>query len=107
MQQQSEALDRAINIQHSFLLSFIGAKPYHQAYDRRVKVIGATVHYVTPELDEGPIIEQEPIRVDHAHGPEDFVVIGRDAECLALARAVQWHVERRVLLNGSHTVDFR
>jgi formyltetrahydrofolate deformylase len=98
---------RAINIHHSFLPSFTGAKPYHQAYDRGVKVIGATAHYVTPELDEGPIIEQELIRVDHAQGPEDFVVIGRDAECLALARAVQWHVERRVLLNGSHTVVFR
>jgi formyltetrahydrofolate deformylase len=98
---------RAINIHHSFLPSFTGAKPYHQAYDRGVKVIGATAHYVTPDLDEGPIIEQELIRVDHAHGPEDFVVIGRDAECLALARAVQWHVERRVLLNGSHTVVFR
>jgi formyltetrahydrofolate deformylase len=98
---------RAINIHHSFLPSFTGAKPYHQAYDRGVKVIGATAHYVTPDLDEGPIIEQELIRVDHAHGPEEFVVIGRDAECLALARAVQWHVERRVLLNGSHTVVFR
>jgi formyltetrahydrofolate deformylase len=98
---------RAINIHHSFLPSFTGAKPYHQAYDRGVKVIGATAHYVTPELDEGPIIEQELIRVDHAQGPEEFVVIGRDAECLALARAVQWHVERRVLLNGSHTVVFR
>ncbi|HST85650.1 MAG TPA: formyltetrahydrofolate deformylase [Kineosporiaceae bacterium] len=98
---------RAINIHHSFLPSFTGARPYHQAYDRGVKVIGATAHYVTPDLDEGPIIEQELIRVDHAHGPEEFVVIGRDAECLALARAVQWHVERRVLLNGSHTVVFR
>ena len=98
---------RAINIHHSFLPSFTGARPYHQAYDRGVKVIGATAHYVTPDLDEGPIIEQELIRVDHAHGPEEFVVIGRDAECLALARAVQWHVEGRVLLNGSHTVVFR
>jgi formyltetrahydrofolate deformylase len=98
---------RAINIHHSFLPSFTGARPYHQAYDRGVKVIGATAHYVTPDLDEGPIIEQELIRVDHAHGPDEFVVIGRDAECLALARAVQWHVERRVLLNGSHTVVFR
>jgi len=98
---------RAINIHHSFLPSFTGARPYHQAYDRGVKVIGATAHYVTPDLDEGPIIEQELIRVDHAHGPEEFVVIGRDAECLALARAVQWHTERRVLLNGTHTVVFR
>ena len=98
---------RAINIHHSFLPSFTGARPYHQAYQRGVKVIGATAHYITPDLDEGPIIEQELIRVDHALGPEEFVVIGRDAECLALARAVQWHVERRVLLNGSHTVVFR
>jgi formyltetrahydrofolate deformylase len=98
---------RAINIHHSFLPSFTGARPYHQAYDRGVKVIGATAHYVTPDLDEGPIIEQELIRVDHAQDPEDLVVLGRDAECLALARAVQWHVERRVLLNGSHTVVFR
>jgi formyltetrahydrofolate deformylase len=98
---------RAINIHHSFLPSFTGARPYHQAYERGVKVIGATAHYITPDLDEGPIIEQELIRVDHAHGPDEFVVIGRDAECLALARAVQWHVERRVLLNGSHTVVFR
>ncbi len=98
---------RAINIHHSFLPSFTGARPYTQAYERGVKVIGATAHYVTPELDEGPIIEQELIRVDHALGPDDFMVIGRDAECLALARAVQWHVERRVLLNGSHTVVFR
>jgi formyltetrahydrofolate deformylase len=96
-----------INIHHSFLPSFKGAKPYHQAYERGVKVVGATAHYVTPDLDEGPIIEQEVIRVDHTHGPEDLVVIGRDAECLALARAVQWHVERRVLLNGRHTVVFR
>jgi formyltetrahydrofolate deformylase len=98
---------RAINIHHSFLPSFTGARPYHQAYERGVKVIGATAHYITPDLDEGPIIEQELIRVDHAHGPEEFVVIGRDAECLALARAVQWHVERRVLLNDTHTVVFR
>jgi formyltetrahydrofolate deformylase len=98
---------RAINIHHSFLPSFTGARPYHQAYQRGVKVIGATAHYVTSELDEGPIIEQELIRVDHALGPDDFVVIGRDAECLALARAVQWHVERRVLLNATHTIVFR
>jgi formyltetrahydrofolate deformylase len=98
---------RAINIHHSFLPSFTGARPYHQAYQRGVKVIGATAHYVTSELDEGPIIEQELIRVDHALGPEEFVVIGRDAECLALARAVQWHVERRVLLNATHTIIFR
>jgi formyltetrahydrofolate deformylase len=98
---------RAINIHHSFLPSFTGARPYHQAYERGVKVIGATAHYITPDLDEGPIIEQELIRVDHAHGPEEFVVIGRDAECLALARAVQWHTERRVLLNDTHTVVFR
>jgi formyltetrahydrofolate deformylase len=97
---------RMINIHHSFLPSFKGAKPYHQAYDRGVKVVGATAHYVTPDLDEGPIIEQEVIRVGHALGPEELAVIGRDAECLALARAVQWHVEHRVLLDGRRTVVF-
>ena len=97
---------RAINIHHSFLPSFKGAKPYHQAAARGVKLVGATAHYVTPDLDEGPIIEQEVIRVDHALSPEDLVAVGRDAESLALAHAVQWHVERRVLLNGSRTVVF-
>jgi formyltetrahydrofolate deformylase len=98
---------RVINIHHSFLPSFKGAKPYHQAFDRGVKVVGATAHYVTPDLDEGPIIEQEVIRVDHTQDAEQLAIAGRDAECLALARAVQWHVERRVLLNGTRTVVFK
>jgi formyltetrahydrofolate deformylase len=98
---------RVINIHHSFLPSFKGAKPYHQAFERGVKVVGATAHYVTPDLDEGPIIEQEVIRVDHTQDAEQLAVIGRDAECLALSRAVQWHVERRVLLNGTRTVVFK
>jgi formyltetrahydrofolate deformylase len=98
---------QVINIHHSFLPGFTGAKPYHQAFDRGVKVVGATAHYVTPDLDEGPIIEQEVIRVDHTQDPGRLAVAGRDAECLALARAVQWHVERRVLLNGSRTVVFK
>jgi formyltetrahydrofolate deformylase len=98
---------KAINIHHSFLPSFKGAKPYHQAFDRGVKLVGATAHYVTPDLDEGPILEQEVIRVDHAHGPDDLVAVGRDAERLALAKAVQWHCEHRVLLNGNRTVVFR
>jgi formyltetrahydrofolate deformylase len=97
---------RAINIHHSFLPSFKGAKPYHQAYERGVKLIGATAHYVTPDLDEGPIIEQEAIRVDHAMDPDELVAVGRDVECVVLARAVKLHVERRVLLNGSRTVVF-
>ncbi|MBF0324159.1 MAG: formyltetrahydrofolate deformylase [Alphaproteobacteria bacterium] len=92
---------RAINIHHSFLPSFKGAKPYHQAHSRGVKIIGATAHYVTADLDEGPIIEQSVERVDHTHTPEDLVAIGRDIENLVLARAVRWHVEHRVLLNGS------
>ncbi len=98
---------RAINIHHSFLPSFKGAKPYHQAHERGVKLIGATAHYVTPELDEGPIIEQEVARVDHAMSPEDLVHMGRDMECLVLSRAVKWHVEHRILLNGTRTVVFR
>jgi formyltetrahydrofolate deformylase len=97
----------AINIHHSFLPSFKGARPYHQAYDRGVKLIGATAHYVSPDLDEGPIIEQEVTRVDHTLGPEELTAAGREVECLALAHAVQWHVERRVLLNGNRTVVFR
>jgi len=112
MQVLSDALctrlaGRAINIHHSFLPSFKGAKPYHQAYARGVKVIGATAHYVTPDLDEGPIIEQEIIRIDHTHDPRALATIGRDAEALALARAVRWHSERRVLLNEGSTVVFR
>lgn len=98
---------RAINIHHSFLPSFKGAKPYHQAYERGVKLIGATAHYVTSDLDEGPIIEQEVARIDHSMPPEQLVGIGRDMECVALARAIQWHAEHRVLLNGNRTVVFR
>jgi formyltetrahydrofolate deformylase len=98
---------RAINIHHSFLPSFKGAKPYYQAHERGVKLIGATAHYVTAELDEGPIIEQDVERVDHSHSPEDFTAVGRDVESVVLARAVRWHVEHRVLLNGRKTVVFR
>jgi len=98
---------RAINIHHSFLPSFQGAKPYTQAHDRGVKLIGATAHYVTSELDEGPIIEQDVARVDHSMSAEDFAGVGRDVECAVLARAVQWHVEHRILLNGNRTVIFR
>ena len=98
---------RAINIHHSFLPSFKGARPYYQAHDRGVKLIGATAHYVTAELDEGPIIEQDVERVDHTRGPEDFTAVGRDVECVVLARAVGWHVEHRVLMNGHKTVVFR
>ncbi|MCV2421402.1 formyltetrahydrofolate deformylase [Paucibacter sp. DJ2R-2] len=98
---------RAINIHHSFLPSFKGAKPYHQAYERGVKLIGATAHYVTSDLDEGPIIEQEVARIDHSLPPEQLVAIGRDTECVTLARAIQWHAEHRILLNGRRTVVFR
>ncbi len=97
---------RIINIHHSFLPSFKGAKPYHQAHARGVKLIGATAHYVTADLDEGPIIEQEVERVSHDVTPEGLVAIGRDVECQALARAVKWHAERRILLNGRRTVVF-
>jgi formyltetrahydrofolate deformylase len=100
-------LGRAINIHHSFLPGFKGAKPYHQAFDRGVKLVGATAHYVTPDLDEGPIIEQEVIRIDHNYDPRALTIVGRDAEALALARAVRWHSERRVLLNERSTVVFR
>src|SRR5438128_6320621 len=98
---------RMINIHHSFLPSFKGARPYHQAHARGVKLIGATAHYVTGELDEGPIIEQEVARVDHSLDSEQLVAVGRDVECQALARAVKWHTESRVLLNGNRTVVFR
>ena len=98
---------RAINIHHSFLPGFKGAKPYHQAFDRGVKLVGATAHYVTPDLDEGPIIEQEVIRIDHTHDPAALATVGRDAEALALSRAVTWHCQQRVLLNGHSTVVFR
>ncbi|TLS40273.1 formyltetrahydrofolate deformylase [Streptomyces montanus] len=97
---------RIINIHHSFLPSFKGAKPYHQAHARGVKLIGATAHYVTADLDEGPIIEQEVERVGHEVTPEQLVAVGRDVECQALARAVKWHAERRILLNGRRTVVF-
>jgi formyltetrahydrofolate deformylase len=98
---------RAINIHHSFLPSFKGARPYQQAFDRGVKLIGATAHYVTTDLDEGPIIEQEVARVDHTHSPENLTSIGRDIECMTLARALKYHTEHRVLLNGSKTVVFK
>ncbi len=98
---------RIINIHHSFLPSFKGARPYHQAHDRGVKLIGATAHYVTANLDEGPIIEQEVARVDHGDDVENLTSIGRDVECLALARAVRWHLEHRVLVDGHKTIVFR
>ena len=98
---------RAINIHHSFLPGFKGAKPYHQAHARGVKLIGATAHYVTADLDEGPIIEQEVIRVDHSYGPSALSTVGQDAEALALSRAVRWHCQHRVLLDETSTVVFR
>jgi formyltetrahydrofolate deformylase len=97
---------RAINIHHSFLPSFQGARPYSQAHERGVKLIGATAHYVTAELDEGPIIEQAVERVSHALTPEDYAAVGRDIESVVLARAVKWHAEHRILLNGRRTVIF-
>ena len=97
---------RMINIHHSFLPSFKGAKPYHQAHTRGVKLVGATAHYVTPDLDEGPIIEQDVIRVDHTLSPERLAEAGRDVEAQVLARAVIWHAEHRVLLNDDRTVVF-
>jgi formyltetrahydrofolate deformylase len=112
MQVLSEATSRqlsgrAINIHHSFLPSFKGAKPYHQAHDRGVKLIGATAHYVNDDLDEGPIIEQDVVRVDHTFEADDMVAAGRDVETQVLARAVQWHSERRVMPNATRTVVFR
>jgi formyltetrahydrofolate deformylase len=98
---------KAINIHHSFLPSFKGAKPYYQAHERGVKLIGATAHYVTADLDEGPIIEQDVARVDHSKTVEDFTAIGRDTESQVLARAVKWHSEHRVILNGHKTVIFK
>ena len=97
---------RAINIHHSFLPSFKGARPYFQAHDRGVKLIGATAHYVTSDLDEGPIIEQDVARVNHSMSAEAFTIAGSDLECTALARAVKWHAQHRVLLNGHKTVIF-
>jgi formyltetrahydrofolate deformylase len=99
-------LPDTINIHHSFLPSFKGARPYHQAHERGVKLIGATAHYVTAELDEGPIIEQEVARVSHTHTPEQLAALGADLETVCVARAVRWHLERRVLRNGSRTVVF-
>jgi formyltetrahydrofolate deformylase len=98
---------RAINIHHSFLPSFKGAKPYYQAHDRGVKLIGATAHYVTADLDEGPIIEQDVARVDHSKTVEDLTAMGRDTESQVLARAVKWHSEHRILVNGHKTVIFK
>ena len=103
----AELAGRAINIHHSFLPSFKGARPYFQAHSRGVKLIGATAHYVTAELDEGPIIEQDVERVGHAQSAEDFTAVGRDIESRVLARAVRWHVEHRVLMNGHKCVIFR
>jgi len=102
-----ELAGRAINIHHSFLPSFKGAKPYHQAFDRGVKLVGATAHYVTADLDEGPIIEQDVVRVDHSFNQEQLVTAGRDVEAQVLSRAVRWHSESRILLNGHRTVVFR
>jgi formyltetrahydrofolate deformylase len=98
---------RAINIHHSFLPSFKGARPYHQAFDRGVKLVGATAHYVTADLDEGPIIEQDVIRVDHTYDQDQLVAAGRDVEAQVLSRAVRWHAQSRILLNGERTVVFR
>lgn len=98
---------RAINIHHSFLPGFKGAKPYHQAYERGVKIIGATAHYVTADLDEGPIIEQGVTRTSHAETPQSLVEFGRDLEATVLNRAVKWHAEGRVALNGRKTVVFQ
>jgi formyltetrahydrofolate deformylase len=102
-----ELSGRVINIHHSFLPSFKGARPYRQAHERGVKLVGATAHYVTADLDEGPIIEQDVIRVDHAHTEDQLVAAGRDVESQVLSRAVRWHSESRVLLNGHRTVVFR
>jgi formyltetrahydrofolate deformylase len=102
-----ELSGRAINIHHSFLPSFKGAKPYHAAFERGVKLVGATAHYVTADLDEGPIIEQDVTRADHNYNPEQLVAAGRDVEAAVLSRAVRWHSQTRVLRHGSRTVVFR
>ena len=99
--------DRAINIHHSFLPSFKGAKPYHQAFERGVKIIGATAHYVSNNLDEGPIIEQEVARVDYVHTPSKFVEIGQHIESLVLAKATQYHIEKRIIINNGKTLVFK
>ncbi len=98
---------RILNIHHSFLPSFVGAKPYHQAYERGVKLIGATCHYVTADLDQGPIIDQDVIRIDHSDSPEDMVRYGKDIEKTVLARGLRYHLEDRVLVHGNKTVVFR
>ena len=98
--------NRMINIHHSFLPAFVGADPYRQAYDRGVKIVGATAHYVTAELDAGPIIEQDVGRVSHRHSVEDLKRLGRDLERRVLARAVRWHCEDRVIVHGNKTVVF-
>jgi formyltetrahydrofolate deformylase len=103
----AELPGRILNIHHSFLPSFVGARPYHQAYDRGVKLIGATCHYVTEELDAGPIVEQDVIRVDHGDSVEDMVRYGRDIERTVLARGLRYHCEDRVLLHGNKTIVFR
>ena len=102
-----ELSGKVINIHHSFLPSFKGAKPYHQAYDRGVKIIGATAHYVTEDLDEGPIITQETIHVNHTHSPSQLVSLGQDMECLVLARAIRLHVHKKVFINGNKTIVFK
>jgi len=103
----TEFAGRIINIHHSFLPSFVGANPYQRAWQRGVKLIGATCHYATPELDAGPIIDQEVIRVEHFHTPDDLIRLGRDCERLALARSVRWHLADRVLLHGQRAIVFR
>ncbi len=103
----AEFYGKIVNIHHSFLPSFVGANPYQRAYERGVKLIGATCHYATAELDAGPIIDQEVIRVDHFHTPADLVRIGRDCERLALARSVRWHLADRVLIHGNKSIVFR
>jgi formyltetrahydrofolate deformylase len=103
----SQLPGRIINIHHSFLPGFKGARPYHQAYERGVKLIGATAHFATPELDEGPIIEQATERVDHAHSPEDLLNVGRQLECTVLSRALRSVLEHRVFINGQRTVVLR
>jgi formyltetrahydrofolate deformylase len=103
----AEFAGRILNIHHSFLPSFVGANPYQRAWQRGVKLIGATCHYVTSELDAGPIVDQEVIRVEHFHTPEDLMRLGRDCERLALARSVRWHLDDRVLLHGQRAIVFR
>jgi formyltetrahydrofolate deformylase len=103
----AEMPGRIINIHHSFLPAFVGANPYKRAHERGVKLIGATCHYATADLDEGPIIEQEVVRVEHFHTPEDLLRLGRDCERMALARGLRYHLHDRVLIHGQRTVVFR